>query len=456
MTGTAQHGGERDGEPAEAPAQAPEAPRPRSFMRDVAGTVAGNLASPLIGIITAPVLAQALGVTGRGEFAAITAPTLLLTLAATVGLPEAATYFVASARMHTRVALRQVVMMSIGIGVLMAGLLFLLAPVISSGEPEVTQLIAYGGLSLPGALAVGAIRGVAAGRNRWGLVNGEKYLNNGARLVLVVVFALSGVLTLPVATAVYLGCPILGGLVYVRFLRRLRAEPSTAPTPNASGLLLRYGTKTWAGGLSGIIVARIDQVLMAPLVGARELGLYAAAVAIGEIPFVVSSATREVITAADAKDRDDRRAEQAARLTLLATACVSAGLALVAPYLVRLAFGEEFAEATPMLQLLLLAAVLNTPGSTLGAILLARNRPGLRSAALAIACVINVALIFVLVPVFGGVGAAVVSCVTYAVMSVLCLLFARHLFGLSVLRMVVPRPSDVRDVVSFVRARRAR
>lgn len=418
----------------------------KSFLRAVLKTVGGNLASPVIGIATAPILAYSLGVTGRGEFAAATSPTLLLTLAGTLGLPEAATYFVASKRLLVRPTLERVVRLSVFLGALLAAVLFLIAPLITSGSHEVTRLIFLGGCSLPLALAVGALRGVAAGVGRWGLVNSEQLLSNGLRLLLVVIAASTSSLTLPVAVAVYLSCPVLGGLVYLPFWRQLRNEIRRQRAKGGRGssaLLVRYGAYTWVGGLSGVILSRLDQVLIAPLAGARELGFYAAAVAIGELPYVVSAATDAVMLSKDAAEANDGRAELAGRLTFLVTALVAGVLALAAPLLVRLAFGEAFKPATPMLQLLLLAAVLNTPGSTAGAVLMARGRPGVRSISLTAACVINVALLPVLVPWAGGVGAAWASVISYGLFSVCNLWLAARLIGLSPWGMMLPRGSDL-------------
>src|SRR5579875_3552405 len=91
-----------------------------SFGRNVVSTAIGNAVTPLVGLATAPILVHALGVAGRGEFAATTSPTLLLTIAGTLGLPQAVTYFVASGRLSARVTTRRACTQSLLVGVLLA------------------------------------------------------------------------------------------------------------------------------------------------------------------------------------------------------------------------------------------------------------------------------------------------------------------------------------------------
>jgi O-antigen/teichoic acid export membrane protein len=270
----------------------------------------------------------------------------------------------------------------------------------------------------------------------------------------VLFFAIHG-LTLPVAVGIYLGCPVLGGFVYVGLAGRLASAPANTQTCNWSAVLLAYGAKTWLGALTGVVLSRVDQILMAPLAGARELGFYAAAVAIGEIPYVVSGATRDVMLAVDAADPDDRRAQQASRATLFVTAAVCVLLAALSPVLVRVAFGAQFGPATPMLVVLLLAALVNTPGSSAGAVLMARGRPGARSAAIAAACILNLAVLPLLIGHDGGVGASWASVIGYGGMSVIAVALTCKYFRWTWSALWRPTRQDARELSGMLARRGA-
>ena len=44
--------------------------------------------------------------------------------------------------------------------------------------------------------------------------------------------------------------------------------------------VMRYGLATWVGTVGGVLVMRLDQVLLTPLAGPKELGYYAVAVSV--------------------------------------------------------------------------------------------------------------------------------------------------------------------------------
>ncbi len=425
-----------------------------SFGRNVVSTALGNAVTPVVGLATAPILVHALGVAGRGEFAATTSPTLLLTLAGTLGLPQAVTYFVASGRLSARVTTRRACTQSILVGVLLAALVAALAPAIAGGNHHVASIMFLGVLTLPGALVVGVVRGTASGRHRWGLVNLDRGGGNILRLLLVIGFAVTGHLGLLQATMIYLLSPVVIGVVYLPLLRSIWREPVAPPREAVSeSALLAYGMRIWIGGIAGVVLSRLDQVLMTPLSGARQLGLYAAAVAIGELPYVFSGATRDVILAADAAASNDFRAAQASRLTFLATVVFSGLLAAVSPLVILVAYGSAFADSTSMLLLLLAASVLYTPGMTSAGVLVARGRATLPSASVAAACAVNVILLPILVPPWGGNGAALASVAAYAVYSAINLVLLRRHSSLKLRAMLVPSKDDFSWVTQRISGR---
>jgi len=74
--------------------------------------------------------------------------------------------------------------------------------------------------------------------------------------------------------------------------------------------------------------------------------------------------------------------------------------------MVPILFGPEFSPAVPVLAVLVLSYSLAIPGSVAGAALSARGRPGVRSLGIAISAVFYVAAMFLLVPSWGALGAA--------------------------------------------------
>src|SRR4051794_38111209 len=73
---------------------------------------------PAAGVLTSPILARALGVAGRGELAVVLAPATLALAVATLGLPDALTYYVAKHPQITRRAIALAIALSGAMGLL--------------------------------------------------------------------------------------------------------------------------------------------------------------------------------------------------------------------------------------------------------------------------------------------------------------------------------------------------
>jgi O-antigen/teichoic acid export membrane protein len=404
-------------------------------------------------LVSLPILAHALGVLGRGEVAAVTAPLMLIATVATFGLPDAVTYAVARSSAFSRsLALRAVGLCLAG-GLLGFAAVAVVATLVSDSSHDVVVR------SLPGVLigpmlVVGVLRGAASGLGAWDLVLAERGLAAALRLVSLVVLALTGELTVLSAVAAILLAPVLAGIAYIPLARR-RDAAAPASDPGTKGLV-SYGARVWTGALSGMILARIDQTLMVPLAGERELGLYVVAVSLSELPLVINLAVRDVSFATQAAEARTERLARAARLSSSICMCAAILLGMALPFSVDWLLGPGFRDGLPAMFVLLFAVAIGTPGSIAGAGLAAAGRPGLRSASLAVACVVNVALIFVLVPLYGALGAAVATLAGNLVSSNLNIVAMRRITGIRGRSFYGLRRGDLAALGSSVRSLVAR
>jgi O-antigen/teichoic acid export membrane protein len=372
-------------------------------------------------------------VSGRGELAAATAPLALAITIATFGLPDAITYFIAKSPSLLRfVTLRGLVFVGLGSIVATSGV-WLAAPWLAQHNDELRNLIRIAAFGIPISLLLACIRAIAAGLFLWSRVTSEKAISAIVRLgSLGVLFAI-GQLT-PLNATIAVTCTyFVGALAYIGM--RLPRHPSMPGqfTIRTSGLL-GYGGSVWFGSLAGIVLARIDQVLMTPLSGNFQLGIYAVAVNVGEVILVFNSAVRDVVFSAQSAQDDEDKLTMASRLSTIVTLGAAIIVGSLTPLMLPLIFGTSFAPAIPVVLILLLAAVLGNPGSVAGAGLSARGKAGLRSLSLGIACLINIGVLLLLVPVMGAVGAAVATLLGNVVSSNLNIVFLWRRFGISPIR----------------------
>ena len=319
--------------------------------RSVVITTLGNVAPVVAGLATAPVLAQTLGVDGRGELAAATAPLLLALGTITFGVPESITYHVARAVGRVKaMMIRAGVVLGLA-GAISTAVVILLSQQLSGGSPELAHLIGLAAFAITPGLLVGAARGVAAGYELWVLIAAERGLGALLRLVLILGLALTGTLTAMTATIVVAGTSVVGGLVYVVLLRRQpsRVREVTEDTPR----LLRFGLGLWMGTLAGVLLSRLDQMIMVPLSGTYMLGIYAVAVTISEVILVFNRSVRDVVFAAESTEGQLGRLSQASRISTLVTTAGALGVGLLSVIVVPWLFGDDFSPAVPVIAILL-------------------------------------------------------------------------------------------------------
>lgn len=403
----------------------------------------GNVAGPLAGLASAPVLAHALGVDGRGLVAGATAPFLLVTTIATFGIPEALTYFVARSPTSLAALRRRGALLVVLAGAVATVASLVLAPLLARGTPGLAGLMTLALVAVVPTVLVATLRGTAAGLGLWNLVAVERSVGPVVRLLVIVVLVAADELTVTSATAAIAYAPVLGGLAYLRTRRAAAHLGATTSGPGFRGIV-GYGSRVWFGAIAGVLLMRVDQVLMVPLSSTFELGLYVVAVTVSELPLVVNTAVREVVFARDARSSEDARLTAAARVSFLVCAAMAVVLGATSPAWLPVAFGAGFRDAVPTTMLLLAAVALGIPGSVAGAGLSSRGYPHLRSISLVIACAANVVLLVVLVPPLGAFGAALSTLLGNLVSSNFNIVQMRRKFGVPVRSFYLVRPADVR------------
>ena len=170
---------------------------------------------------------------------------------------------------------------------------------------------------------------------------------------------------------------------------------------------------------------RVDVLLLDMLSDKVAVGLYAQGVAIIEIVLRIPGALVPVIFSHSATAEDTERFRQRTRriLTMIVPIMVlaAAGACAVAPILVPLFFGQAFEGSVPMIWAL-------APGIVaIGAFQIGVSdlngcgRPQVGVYAGLVGLAFNVALNLVLIPIYGGVGAALASSVSYTVVAAIVL-----------------------------------
>ncbi len=168
-----------------------------------------------------------------------------------------------------------------------------------------------------------------------------------------------------------------------------------------------------------MIYLRIDQVMLGEMVGSEEVGIYSVAVRMAEVWFFIPSAVYWSVlpSLVEAKESSENlfyeRLQKYYNLMALTAYAIAVPVMLVAKWLVPALFGASYARAGVMLAVLIWANLFTYLEIARSAYFNVMNWNRIYFVTLALGAVMNVVLNLLLIPRYGGLGAAIASCVSY-------------------------------------------
>lgn len=189
---------------------------------------------------------------------------------------------------------------------------------------------------------------------------------------------------------------------------------------------------SWPLILSGIVIMiymRIDQVMLGQMVGEKAVGIYSAAVKISELWYFVPSAIVNSVfpSIVQAKEISEevyyKRIQQLFNAVVLLAYSVAIPVTFLATPIVTLLYGENYAEAGPILNMHIWAGLFVSLGLARSSWLITEGFMKLSAATTAIGAVINLVLNYLLIGRYGGLGAAFATVVAQIFAS-----YAAHMF----------------------------
>lgn len=398
---------------------------------------------PVIGLLGAPILARGLGPDGRGLVSAAGAPGVLLVGLAALGLPEALTFYLA--QHTTRPARLVIVALTIS---LLAGIIAVLGtlvvlPFLSSGNSQLAELIALSTWLAVPQLLIGVLRGASTGLQLWRRVAAEKIVSSSVRLITLLILYFAQMLTPLTAVLTISISAIVSGVSYLPLVALLREVRSASESRFTTPLeLVGFGTRVWAGGIAGVVLSRIGQVLFVPLSNVSELGLFVVGITIADVPLLIAFAVRDALYGVSSRTRDAQQVGRASRVTLLLTAAICLTLGGSVGIWIGPVFGDEFKAATVPTWLFMTGALIGVPGYVVAAGIGAWGKPGARSVGLVLTLCIYLVGFTVLVPSLGAIGAGVAGIASGGFSSIFMVIVASRALQLSWKVLIIPRRVD--------------
>lgn len=225
------------------------------------------------------------------------------------------------------------------------------------------------------------------------------------------------------------------------------------------GEALTYGMKSYALLLVNFLNYRIDLFLLKYFRSDAEVGYYSLAVGMAELLWMVPNSTVAPlfnrIAGSESVDRSTLTV-RTCRWSLYFLLVVAVVAIFWGKFFIGLLYGHEYLPSYAPFICLLPGICLFPIYKLLVVDLAARGMPGYGTITSIVALVTNVGANIFLIPRYGTTGAAFSSSVSYALMSVLSLIFFVRLTKLSLKELFIPDPSErelVASVLKFAVAR---
>ena len=390
-----------------------------TFAAHIGWTFATRVLMIFNSVLAGVVIARWLGADGVGQLAVINVAVATFVQLGSFGLPSSNTYFIAQDHARLRAAAINSLIVALSIGTILALALSAVAALrpewfgrVPTGIIRVAavsipfQLITLIGLNI--LLAVGKVRQF----NLLDLI-GQSFVLINAVFVSRIIQADLGTLVLWNTAASVL----VSVVVAVTLVKSGLSLPQSRWRADLALLrrMITYGLKFHVSILAGIIIIRADLLVVNHFRDASEAGVYSVAsqfaLLLMLLPSVIATLLFPRITAE--QDAGGETTCSVTRYTTLIMFLCCLG-AVPLSLLLPLVYGSEFSDSTLLLWILLPGVYLMGLESVLVQHFNALGLPRAIPLYWVVTLILNLVLVFALVPRYGAQGAAIASTISYA------------------------------------------
>jgi len=391
----------------------------RNLWTHIGWTFATRLLMIVNSVVAGVIVAWWLGAEGVGQLAVINVAVATIVQLGSFGLPSSNTYFIAQDQARFRAAAINSLIFALGIGVLLA----LALTAVASLRPDwfgfvSPTLIRIAAISIPFQLitliglnillAVGKVREF----NLLDLAGQSFVLINAALVLLLLKRGLEALVTFNTLASILVAIVVAALLV--------TSAKTLAPSQwRADIALLRqmivYGLKFHVSILAGAIIIRADLLVVNHFRGAAEAGVYSVASQFALLLMLLPGVIAMLLFPRVATQQDvsgETTCLVSRYTTLVMFVCCLAAVPF--SFLLPVIYGAAFADATKLLLILLPGVYLMGLEAVLVQHFNALGVPRAIPLYWVLTLILNLVLVFALVPRFGAQGAAIASTISYA------------------------------------------
>jgi PST family polysaccharide transporter len=215
-------------------------------------------------------------------------------------------------------------------------------------------------------------------------------------------------------------------------------------------LLLRDAWPLALSGVSIMIYMKIDQIMLGEMLDSATVGIYSAAVRISEVWYfiplsIVASVSPSLMAASDNPSILDQRLAKLFKLVSIVALSIAVPMTFFSNYATKALYGNAYAGAGPILAVHIWSALFVFLGVAQGPWNIIEGLTKLALLRTSVGAVSNIVLNLLLIPRYGGLGAAIATTISYALSAVILNAFSaktRKIFVLQLASIIPVFPSN--------------
>ena len=246
---------------------------------------------------------------------------------------------------------------------------------------------------------------------------------------------------------VSLALVVVGDLITVIMaLKRMKRMPNPLRAD------LRFAAKIVPFGFVSMITTlmitlnyRVDTLMMGYMFGIAdaEIGFYTLGVSLSEYGWLIPDAFREVLFSRTAKDDAIGEVTMSMKVNLYLTLCMIVGILLLGKPVIWLLAGAEYLPAYPVTVLLIAGIIPMSYFKIIGTLLLAQGKKYTYLGMLTLSVVANIICNCFTIPLWGKMGAAAASVVSYTVAGGCFLVYYLKTYSIPARDVFLFRPEEI-------------
>ena len=376
-------------------------------------------------------LAWVLGTDGRGSYAVAMLFLIILNMMFVIGCEFAGAVFVASRKLNLSEGVIYTFVLG-GIGSLLAiiiGLIIMRLPFsfLSKASPLAFHLALVGIPIMVFSATLPRLMMAVREFNWFAIVT---IIHNATHLLFVLLFVWFFSLGVEGALLGLLFSGLVTIIVSLVLFRRKYGLKWEKPALASLFEMFHYGLRDHLSKISNQMNLRAGALFLAFFAGRSDIGLFAVAVSFTTRVMIIPDVLVGVLIPRVANN-DSGRAElvaQGARLVGLICGGLLLIVAVFARPIVTILFSPDFIPVVPLIRILAVGVVIRSSCKVFVPYLLGINHPGIASIAAMVSALVNLSLLWILMPIIGLAGAAVSMAIGY-ITGAAILMFSFNLFS---------------------------